>query len=185
MDTMSSTGTKRFFPMPLGLSCTRNLDAIEGAAPTSPAAEGSADGFALDVFADGGYRPRSPLGKDGGRCGEDPYLGALIARAMVRGLSRCGPQPEQRADGVSNILPCAGGGSGRDYNTVDEPAQMHEYFLPPCRAAVEARVGSVMSSFNEIDGVPATTNRLAAHRAVADAVGFQGMVVTDLRPSTR
>ena len=153
-------GHKTIFPMPLGLSCTWNLDLIERSARIA-AAEASADGLnwtfspMVDIARDARW------GRIAEGAGEDPYLGALVAKAMVHGY--------QGGDlGRSNaLMACVkhfalygAAEAGRDYNTVDmSRRQMYEYYLPPYRAAVAAGAGSVMSSFNEIDAVPATANR--------------------------
>jgi Beta-glucosidase-related glycosidases len=93
--------------------------------------------------------------------GEDPYLGAQIAKAMVKGY-----QGKDFSDNTS-IMACVkhfalygAGEAGRDYNTVDmSRVRMYNEYFPPYKAAVDAGVGSVMTSFNEIDGIPATGNK--------------------------
>ena len=113
--------------------------------------------------------------------GEDPYLGAQIARAMVRGyqgndLSRSNALMAC----VKHFALYGAAEAGRDYNTVDmSRLKMYQYYLPPYRAAVEAGVGSVMSSFNEINGVPATANHWLLTDLLRKQWGFQGFVVSD------
>jgi beta-glucosidase len=173
-------GHKTIFPMPLGLSCTWNLDLIERSARIA-AAEASADGLnwtfspMVDIARDARW------GRIAEGAGEDPYLGALVAKAMVHGY--------QGGDlGRSNaLMACVkhfalygAAEAGRDYNTVDmSRRQMYEYYLPPYRAAVDAGAGSVMSSFNEIDAVPATANRWLLTDLLRTEWGFRGFVVTD------
>ena len=173
-------GHKTIFPMPLGLSCTWNLDSIERSARIA-ATEASADGLnwtfspMVDIARDARW------GRIAEGAGEDPYLGAQVAKAMVHGY--------QGSDlGRSNtLMACVkhfalygAAEAGRDYNTVDmSRRQMYEYYLPPYRAAIEAGAGTVMSSFNEVDAIPATANRWLLTDLLREQWGFQGFVVTD------
>jgi beta-glucosidase len=173
-------GHKTIFPIPLGLACTWNLDSIQRSARIA-AAEASADGLnwtfspMVDIARDARW------GRIAEGAGEDPYLGAQIARAMVRGyqggdLSRSNALMAC----VKHFALYGAAEAGRDYNTVDmSRRQMFEYYLPPYRAAVEAGAGSVMSSFNEIDAVPATANHWLLTDLLRTQWGFQGFVVTD------
>lgn len=173
-------GHKTIFPIPLGLSCTWNLDSIERSARIA-AVEASADGlnWTFSPMVDIARDPRWGRIMEG--AGEDPYLGAQIARAMVRGyqggdLSRSNALMAC----VKHFALYGAVEAGRDYNTVDmSRLQMYEYYLPPYRAAVEAGAGSVMCSFNEIDGVPATANRWLLTDLLRTQWDFQGFVVTD------
>ncbi len=173
-------GHKTIFPIPLGLSCTWNPDLIERSARIA-ASEASADGlnWTFSPMVDIARDPR--WGRISEGAGEDPYLGSQIARAMVRGY---------QADDLtrSNVLMACvkhfalygAAEAGRDYNTADmSRIKMYEYYLPPYRAAVEAGAGSVMSSFNEVDGVPATANHWLLTDLLRNQWGFQGFVVTD------
>jgi beta-glucosidase len=173
-------GHKTVFPIPLGLSCTWNLDSIERSARIA-AAEASADGLnwtfspMVDIARDARW------GRIAEGAGEDPYLGAQIARAMVRGYQG-GDLNRSNAlmACVKHFALYGAVQAGRDYNTVDmSRLQMYEYYLPPYRAAVEAGAGSVMCSFNEIDAVPATANRWLLTDLLRTQWGFQGFVVTD------
>jgi beta-glucosidase len=173
-------GHKTIFPIPLGLSCTWNPDLI-GRSARIAAEEASADGinWTFSPMVDIARDPR--WGRIAEGAGEDPYLGAQIARAMVRGyqgndLSRSNALMAC----VKHFALYGAVEAGRDYNTVDmSPIKMYEYYLPPYRAAVEAGAGSVMSSFNEINGVPATGNRWLLTDLLRTEWGFQGFVVTD------
>jgi len=173
-------GHKTIFPIPLGLSCTWNLDSIERSARIA-ASEASADGvnWTYSPMVDIARDPR--WGRIAEGAGEDPYLGAQIARAMVRGY---------QGDDLSRsnaVMACVkhfalygAAEAGREYNTVDmSRIKMYQYYLPPYRAAVEAGAGSVMSSFNEIDAVPASANRWLLTDLLRTQWGFQGFVVTD------
>ena len=173
-------GYKTIFPIPLAESCSWNLEAIEASARTG-AAEAAASGLnwvyapMVDISVD----PR--WGRVAEGAGEDPYLGSLIAAARVRGI-----QGESLADS-STVIACvkhyAAYGAplaGREYNTVDmSDRQFRETYLPPYAAAVKAGVGSVMTSFNEFDGVPATANRYLIDDVLRGELGFDGFVVTD------
>ena len=173
-------GHKTIFPIPLGLSCTWNLESIERSARIA-ATETSADGvnWTFSPMVDIARDPR--WGRIAEGAGEDPYLGALVARAMVRGY---------QGDDLSRsnaVMACVkhfalygAAEAGRDYNTVDmSRIKMYQYYLPPYRAAVEAGAGSVMSSFNEIDGVPASGNRWLLTDLLRTQWNFHGFVVTD------
>ncbi|CAF4420006.1 unnamed protein product, partial [Adineta steineri] len=113
--------------------------------------------------------------------GEDPYLGSQVAAAMVRGY-----QGNNISD-VDTVMACfkhfglyGAAEAGRDYNTVDmSPLRMYEFYLPPYRAAVEAGAGSVMTSFNEINGVPSTANQWLLTDLLRNQWNFTGFVVTD------
>ncbi len=113
--------------------------------------------------------------------GEDPYLGSAMAAARVRGF-----QGRDLADGdallacVKHFAAYGAAEGGRDYNTVDISEQtLREVYLPPFKAAVEAGVGSLMSAFNEINGVPATANSMTLRRILREEWGFGGLVVSD------
>lgn len=173
-------GHRTVFPIPLGLSCTWNPEAIERSTRIA-ATEATADGLnwtfspMVDICRD----PR--WGRIAEGAGEDPYLGAQIARAMVRGyqggdLSRSNALMAC----VKHFALYGAAEAGRDYNTVDmSPVKMYQYYLPPYQAAVEAGVGSVMSSFNEINGVPATGNHWLLTDVLRKQWGFQGFIVSD------
>jgi beta-glucosidase len=173
-------GHKTIFPIPLGLSCTWDPEAIERSARIA-AAEATADGvnWTFSPMVDICRDPR--WGRIAEGAGEDPYLGALIARAMVRGyqgddLSRSNALMAC----VKHFALYGAAEAGRDYNTVDmSRLKMYQYYLPPYQAAVQAGVGSVMTSFNEINSVPATADRWLLTDVLRKQWGFQGFVVTD------
>lgn len=173
-------GHRTIFPIPLGLSCSWNLDLIQRCARTA-AIEAAADGLhwvfspMVDITQDARW------GRVAEGSGEDPWLGARIATAMVRGY-----QGEDLADPTA-VIACVKhfalyGASlaGRDYHTVDmSRREMEETYFPPYRAAVDAGAITVMTSFNGIDGVPASSNRWLLTELLRDAWGFGGWVVTD------
>jgi beta-glucosidase len=173
-------GHKTIFPIPLGLSCTWNMDLVERSARIA-ATEASADGvnWTFSPMVDIARDPR--WGRIAEGAGEDPYLGSQIARAMVRGYQE-GDFSRSNAlmACVKHFALYGAAEAGRDYNTVDmSRLQMYNYYLPPYRAAVEAGAGSVMSSFNEVDAVPASGNHWLLTDLLRTQWGFQGFVVTD------
>lgn len=173
-------GYETVFPIPLGLSCTWDMPLIERSAQIA-AKEASADGInwtfspMVDICRD----PR--WGRIAEGSGEDAYLGSEIAKAMVKGY--------QGNDLTKNntIMSCVkhyalygAAEAGRDYNTTDMSRQrMYNDYFPPYKAAVDAGVGSVMASFNEIDGVPATANKWLMTDVLRKQWKFNGFVVTD------
>ena len=173
-------GYETTFPIPLGLSSTWNMQLIERSAQIA-AKEASADGinWTFSPMVDISRDPRWGRVSEGS--GEDPYLGSQIAKAMVTGY--------QGADLSLNttILACVkhfalygAPEGGRDYNTVDmSRIRMYNDYFPPYKAAVDAGVGSVMASFNEVDGIPATANKWLMTEVLRNQWKFNGFVVTD------
>jgi len=176
-------GYETTFPIPLALSCTWDMPAIEQSAQIA-AKEASADGicWTFSPMVDIARDPRWGRIAEGG--GEDPYLGGQIAKAMVNGYQGVG---DKAFSTNSQIMACVkhyalygAAEAGRDYNTTDmSRIRMFNEYLYPYKAAVEAGVGSVMSSFNEVDGVPATANRWLMTDVLRNQWGFHGFVVTD------
>lgn len=173
-------GYETVFPIPLGLSCSWDMDLVKRSAQIA-AAEASADGinWTFSPMVDIARDPR--WGRIAEGSGEDPYLGSQIAKAMVTGY--------QGADYTKNtsIMSCVkhyalygAAEAGRDYNTTDMSHQrMYNEYFPPYKAAVDAGVGSVMASFNEVDGVPATASKWLMTDVLRKQWGFKGFVVTD------
>ena len=173
-------GHKTIFPISLGEAASWDLTAIEKSASVA-AKEAAAMGINWT------YAPMVDIARDPrwGRisegAGEDPYLGCRIAEARVHGF-----QGDDLAD-PATVLACvkhfAAYGApvaGRDYNTVDmSERQLRETYLPPYKAAIDAGALSVMTSFNELDGVPATASHFLMTEVLRDEWDFQGFVVTD------
>ena len=171
-------GYETIFPIPLGMSCSWDLKAIEEAARIA-AKEATADGICWT------YSPMVDIALDArwGRIaegnGEDPYLGSRIAEALVKGY--------QGDYGPENMMACVkhyalygGAEAGRDYNTVDmSHIRMYNQFFPPYEAAAKAGAGSVMTSFNIVDYTPATANRWLIDDVLRQQWGWDGFVVTD------
>lgn len=172
-------GYETIFPIPLGLSCTWNMEAIEESARIA-AIEASADGInwtfspMVDICRD----PRWGRISEGN--GEDPFLGAAIARAMVKGYQGNLNRNDEIMACVKHFALYGAGEAGRDYNTVDmSHLRMFNEYMLPYQAAVEAGVCSAMASFNEVDGVPATGNKWLMTDVLRKQWGFGGFVVTD------
>lgn len=173
-------GHRTIFPISLGLAASWDTTLIERTAMAA-AEEASADGlnWTFSPMVDIARDPRWGRVSEG--AGEDPYLGSLIARAMVRGY-----QGEDLSKD-NTVLACVkhfalygASEAGRDYNTVDmSRVRMYNEYLPPYKAAIDAGVATVMSSFNEIDGVPASANKWLMTDLLRKQWGFKGFVVTD------
>lgn len=174
-------GYETVFPIPLGLSCTWDMAMIEKTARVA-AVEASADGISwtFSPMVDISRDPRWGRVSEGS--GEDPYLGGEIAKAMVYGYQGDATYPDN-----NHIMACVkhyalygASEAGRDYNTTDmSRIRMFNEYMYPYQAAVDAGVGSVMASFNEVDGVPATANKWLMTDVLRKQWGFKGFVVTD------
>ena len=177
-------GYETIFPIPLGLSCSWDMEAIRKSARVA-AIEASADGISwtFSPMVDISRDPRWGRVSEGN--GEDPFLGGAIAKAMVSGYQ--GIDLNNQLKRNDEIMACVkhfalygAGEAGRDYNTVDMSRnRMFNEYMYPYQAAVDAGVGSVMASFNEIDGVPATANKWLMTDVLRKQWGFDGFVVTD------
>ncbi len=173
-------GYQTVFPIPIGLASSWDMPAIEKSARIA-AVEASADGicWTFSPMVDIARDPR--WGRIAEGAGEDPYLGSQVAKAFVTGY---------QGDDLSKnntIMACVkhfalygAAEAGRDYNTTDMSRyRMYNEYLPPYKAAVDAGAGSAMSSFNEIDGIPATGNKWLMTDLLRKQWGFNGFVVTD------
>ncbi len=172
-------GYRTTFPVPLALAATWNPESMERAARISTV-EASSDGLTWL------YNPMVDICRDPrwGRCvegaGEDPYLASVYSETMVRGI-----QGDLKAD--DEILACVkhfalygASEAGRDYRETDmSPARMYNEYFPPYKAAVDAGVASIMSSFNDVNGIPATGNRWLMTEVLRNQWGFDGFVVSD------
>ena len=177
-------GYETIFPIPLALSCSWDIPAIENMARIS-ALEATADGInwvyspMVDICVDARWGRIA----EGG--GEDPYLGSEIASAYVRGYQGSTVNSQQLK--ANSVLACVkhyalygAAEAGRDYNTVDmSRLRMYNQYLPPYKAAAEAGAGSFMSSFNIVDGQHATANHWLLTEVLRDQWKFGGFVVTD------
>jgi beta-glucosidase len=173
-------GFKTEFPIPLGLASTWDPALVEKVSRVA-AMEASATGIRwtfspmVDVARDARW------GRIAEGAGEDPFLGAAMAAAYVRGYQG------SRLDAPASIAACAkhyvGYGAaegGRDYNTTEiSEHTLREFYLPPFHAAVQAGTASLMSAFNSLDGIPASANPFTLKRVLREEWGFRGLVVSD------
>ena len=173
-------GYETVFPIPLGLSCTWDMEAIERSARIA-ALEATADGISwtfspmVDICHDARW------GRISEGSGEDPYLGSRIAEAMVRGYQ------QHDLSASNSIMACVkhfalygAPEAGREYNTVDMSRwRMYNEYFPPYKAAFDAGAGSAMASFNIVDGIPATGSHWLQTEVLRWQWGFEGFVVTD------
>lgn len=174
-------GYKTVFPIPLAMSCSWDTVAVSRAASIA-AKEASADGISWT------FSPMVDIARDArwGRIaegnGEDPYLGAAMAHAYVQGYqgNNLKKSDEHIMSCVKHFAFYGASESGRDYNLADmSRIRMYNEYMAPYRAAVEAGAGSVMSSFNTVDGVPATANKWLLTDLLRNEWGFNGLLVTD------
>lgn len=173
-------GYRTIFPIPLAEACSWDLDLIEKTAEIA-AKEASAAGIhwtyapMVDITRD----PR--WGRIAEGAGEDTYLGSMIADARVRGFQGENlSEPERILACAKHFAAYGGAVGGRDYNTVDMSMQtLHEVFLPPFEAAAKAGVGTFMSAFNDLNGVPCTVNKYLLTDILREKYKFNGFVVSD------
>ena len=176
-------GYQTIFPLPLGMASTWDMEAIRQAAHIA-AVEAAANGVAwtfspmVDIALDARW------GRQAEGAGEDPYLGSRVAEAMVKGYQGSLFEGPDTAVGimacVKHFALYGAAEAGLDYNTVDmSRLRMYNQYFPPYKAAVKAGAGSVMSSFNIVDGIPATANRWLLTDVLRTEWGFSGMVVSD------
>lgn len=172
-------GYETIFPIPLALAASWNPEAAETSARIA-AKEATACGI------DWTFSPMVDIALDArwGRIaegnGEDPYLSSRMAEAMVRGYQGDFTSPENILACLKHFALYGAAEAGKEYNTVDmSHTRMFNQYLPPYEAAVKAGVGSVMTSFNIIDGIPATANKWMVTDILRNKWGFKGFVVTD------
>jgi len=173
-------GHRTIFPIPLGLSASWDTALISKSARIA-ANEATADAlnWVFSPMVDIARDPR--WGRISEGSGEDPFLGSQIAKAMVGGY-----QGNDLAKNTT-VMACVkhyalygAAEAGREYNTVDmSKVRMYNEYLAPYKAAVDAGVGSVMSSFNTVNGLPATANKFLMTDVLRKQWGFKGLVVTD------
>ena len=173
-------GYETVFPIPLALSCSWDMEAIERSAQIA-AAEATADGICwtfspmVDICHDGRW------GRISEGSGEDPYLGSRVAEAMVRGYQGTDlTDPATMLACVKHFALYGAVEAGREYNNVylDDFHMFNEYLLP-YKAAVEAGAGSVMAAFNTVHGIPSTGNKWLLTDLLREQWGFTGFVVSD------
>ena len=173
-------GYSTIYPIPLAMASSWDPEMAKKAASMA-AAEASSEGihWTFAPMVDIARDPR--WGRVAEGAGEDPYLGSAMARASVEGY-----QGENLAD-HDTIVACpkhyvayGGAEGGRDYNTVEVSERtLRDVYLPPFKAAVEAGAGTLMSAFNDLNGVPASANRFTLTTVLREEWGFEGFVVSD------
>ena len=173
-------GYKTTFQIPLGSASSWDMELLKQTAQVA-AKEATADGinWNFSPMVDVSRDPR--WGRVAEGAGEDAYLGSQIARAMVEGYQGMDlTETNTMLATVKHFALYGAPEAGRDYNTVDmSRVKMFNQYLPPYKAAVDAGVASVMSSFNDVDGVPATGNRWLLTELLREQWGFDGFVVSD------
>lgn len=173
-------GFRTIFPIPLGQSASWDPLLVEEAAAIA-AREAAASGIRW-TFAPMVDLARDPRwGRIAEGCGEDPFLTGTLGAAMVRGFQgKDLADPERVAACAKHFAGYGAVEGGRDYNTVDlsEPT-LRDAYLPPFKACVEAGAATIMSAFNEINGVPASGNPLTLRQILRREWGFGGLVVSD------
>src|SRR5437763_16504892 len=175
-----SHGYRTTFPIPLGEAASWDPEAVEAAAHVA-AKEAAAAGvhWTFAPMVDTARDPR--WGRIAEGAGEDPYLGSAMAAARVRGFQGKDLRaPDAVLATVKHFAAYGGAEGGRDYNTVDlSERTLREIYLPPYRAGVNAGAGSIMTSFNEIGGIPSHANRWLVTTLLRDEWKFPGFVVSD------
>ena len=173
-------GYKITFPIPLAEACSWDMEAIKLSARIA-ATEASASGinWTFAPMVDIARDPRWGRIMEG--AGEDPYLGSQIAYARVKGFQG------RRLGDINSLMACAkhyaaygAAIGGRDYNSVDMSGRLlWEVYLPPFKAALDAGAATFMTSFNDLNGVPATGNKYLLRDILKGKWGFKGFVVSD------
>ena len=173
-------GYRTIFPIPLAISCTWDPALAQEAARIA-AEEATADGthWTFAPMVDIARDPR--WGRIAEGAGEDPFLGAAMARAQVHGFQARNLQSGRRLVACAKHFAAYGAAeAGKDYNTVDlSERTLRDVYLPPFKAAFDAGAGTTMSAFNEIAGLPCTANSFLLQEVLREEWGFQGLVVSD------
>jgi beta-glucosidase len=173
-------GFRTIFPIPLGQAASWNPELVEAAAAVA-AREARSHGvhWTFAPMVDIARDPR--WGRIAESPGEDPHLASIMSAAMVRGFQGDDlSEPDHIAACAKHFAAYGAAEGGRDYNTtVISPALLHNIYLPPFHAAVEADVATIMTAFNEINGLPCSANRHLLRDVLRKRWGFGGFVVSD------
>jgi beta-glucosidase len=173
-------GFKTVFPIPLGEAASWDLEAIELGSRVA-ARESAAAGIHLTFAPMVDISRDARWGRSAEGAGEDPYLGSLIAAARVRGFQGNSlADPSTVAACVKHFAAYGAAEAGRDYNTVDMSDQLlRDVYLPPFKAAIDAGAATLMTSFNELNGVPASGHTYLLRDILRGEWGFKGTVISD------
>ena len=173
-------GSRTIFPVPLAEAASWDPVIVERAAAVA-AAEAAAAGvrWTFAPMVDIARDPRWGRIVEG--AGEDPYLGALMAAARVRGFQgRDYSAPDKVVACAKHWVGYGAAEGGRDYNTTDmSETRLREVYFPPFKAAIDAGVGTLMSAFNDLNGVPTSANPFTLTKVLRDEWKFDGFVVSD------
>ncbi|OZB91086.1 beta-glucosidase BglX [Paenibacillus sp. XY044] len=174
-------GFKTIFPIPLAIGCSWDTELAEKSAEIA-ARESAVSGIHV-TFAPMVDLVRDPRwGRVMETTGEDPYLNSLFARAFVRGYQGASlkEEPERLAACVKHFAAYGAPEGGRDYNTVNmSERNLREQYLPAYKAALDEGCEMVMTSFNTVDGIPATGNEKLMRGILRDEWGFDGVLISD------
>lgn len=173
-------GSQTIFPIPLAWSCSWDMEAIQEACAIA-AKEASASGTIfnhgpmIDITRDARW------GRVSEGAGEDPFLGALIAKAQVAGYQGASLHNEETLVAcLKHFIAYGAAEAGRDYNSVDiSEGTLRNVYLPPFKAALEAGAGSVMNAFNIYQGVPVAANMFVLKELLRKELGFDGILISD------
>ncbi|MEJ8801504.1 beta-glucosidase BglX [Pontibacter sp. H249] len=173
-------GFKTVFPIPLGESASWDLAAIEKSARVA-AKESAASGINLTFAPMADVARDARWGRTAEGAGEDPYLVSLITAARVKGFQGNSlSDPQTIAACVKHFVAYGAAEAGRDYNTVDmSEYELRNTYLPPFKAALDAGSATIMTAFNELNGVPATAHTKVMRQILRDEWGFKGLVISD------
>jgi beta-glucosidase len=173
-------GYRTTFPVPLAMAASWNPDILEKAAHIA-AVEASAEGihWTFSPMVDIARDPR--WGRMAEGSGEDTYLGSVMARAQVRGYQgKDLAAPGSIAACAKHYVGYGAAIAGRDYNTTEIPERsLREFYLPPFKAAVDEGAATLMSAFNDLDGIPASGNHYTLTTILRGEWKFSGFVVSD------
>lgn len=173
-------GYSTIFPIPLAEASSWNPEMVKTCASIA-ATESSSQGirWTMSPMVDIARDPR--WGRVAEGSGEDPFLGMAMAKAMVEGYQ--GPHLSPESGVVACVKHFVGYGAaegGRDYNTTEiSERTLREIYLPPFKAAIDADAGTVMSAFNDLNGIPASANPFTLQGILKEEWAFKGIVRAD------
>ncbi len=173
-------GFQTVFPIPLASAASWDMEAIENAERVS-AIESTAVGINFNFAPMVDITRDARWGRVAEGAGEDPYLGSQVAKARVRGFQGSALDDARTlAACIKHFAAYGAPDGGKEYNTVDmSERKMREIYLPPYKAGIEAGAATLMTSFNDINGIPATGNKKLLRQILRGEWGFDGMIVSD------